>query len=728
MSASVAAAGAAAIAYYAYSRSRRVGGRDVIETHTSVEQAPNDWTGELFLFAEGLRYLYFETVARWPTADLFIGLVYLARQGLKDFPAKQVVAHGKRSNLRSLCGGEASKMKDDLLVLRRLLLYSQNLKFSRPVLLQEVWSELDLKPEDFLIYQPKAAVLKPAYVLVKDEKLKSVVLAVRGTHSVKDIFTSLTGACKPHHMVSSDGVVLGHSHFGMLAGARWILKETAPTIEAALAANPGYTLRITGHSMGGGAAAMLTMIIRAQYPSFGDAHCTSFACPGCMTLEIAKSCSDYVTTVVYGTDVVPTLSPAALDLLREDVAQSSWAHAFRKDVRSSNVVQAVEGRVRGLVASVSSLTITGLKGCYGGARKGGGSETTQEKSGSECDVLLGSESMRGEMEEGGRCCSTDGGCREIPVLDHSQQGKKTLLPVSNNAGLWEENQLMRELAEASQEITTESSDEEGPNQIAEGAAGRSSSFRDRISKFSSAFGGATQPRANAIAQWGKQTSFTVAQGAGSLWSQMWFRKQKLKNMNPDGEGDESRDDTTAVPPGSEASMPMDSSDVQGALENEEVEGVFDGRSVCNRDDIDDQEIEAQFGEGSVPHEVLWKRQLYPAGRILHLVPAFILNADHSVSPVVSDSEQPEDGVEIDGLLDGEGTSGDWYHPKESDLDREGGLIDENEKYVLFSDVPQEAYNRVRMSRSMVGDHFVPRYRGAIESLIEYLDETREAVL
>ena len=69
---------------------------------------------------------------------------------------------------------------------------------------------------------------------------------------------------KPHHLVQQSGVVIGYSHLGMLAAARWLLRATTPTLREALAANPGYSLRIVGHSMGGGTAAMLTMMLRDQ--------------------------------------------------------------------------------------------------------------------------------------------------------------------------------------------------------------------------------------------------------------------------------------------------------------------------------------------------------------------------------------------------------------------------------------------------------------------------------
>lgn len=79
-------------------------------------------------------------------------------------------------------------------------------------------------------------------------------------HVRQDMFTSLTGASKPHHIVDGAGVVLGYSHFGMLAAARWLLQQTAGELSQALADSPGYALRIVGHSLGGGTAAMLTMM------------------------------------------------------------------------------------------------------------------------------------------------------------------------------------------------------------------------------------------------------------------------------------------------------------------------------------------------------------------------------------------------------------------------------------------------------------------------------------
>lgn len=64
--------------------------------------------------------------------------------------------------------------------------------------------------------------------------------------------------------------------------------------------------------MGAGTAALLTMMLRETIPECAEARCYALACPACMTLELATACKDYVTSVVHGTDVVPTFSAGEL--------------------------------------------------------------------------------------------------------------------------------------------------------------------------------------------------------------------------------------------------------------------------------------------------------------------------------------------------------------------------------------------------------------------------------
>lgn len=71
--------------------------------------------------------------------------------------------------------------------------------------------------------------------------------------------------------------------------------------------------------MGGGTAALLTGLMREKVPGFEGARCWAIACPACMTLELARGCGEYVTTVVNGCDIVPTFCSGTIDSLREEV-------------------------------------------------------------------------------------------------------------------------------------------------------------------------------------------------------------------------------------------------------------------------------------------------------------------------------------------------------------------------------------------------------------------------
>lgn len=44
---------------------------------------------------------------------------------------------------------------------------------------------LDAEKEDVLMQEPRAGVLRPSFCLVRDDQLKMIVLAIRGTHSLK---------------------------------------------------------------------------------------------------------------------------------------------------------------------------------------------------------------------------------------------------------------------------------------------------------------------------------------------------------------------------------------------------------------------------------------------------------------------------------------------------------------------------------------------------------------
>lgn len=79
--------------------------------------------------------------------------------------------------------------------------------------------------------------------------MRCFLLLIRGTHSIKDTLTAVTGAVVPFHhsVVHERGVsnlVLGYAHCGMVAAARWIAKLASPCLIKALGEYTGYKIKV----------------------------------------------------------------------------------------------------------------------------------------------------------------------------------------------------------------------------------------------------------------------------------------------------------------------------------------------------------------------------------------------------------------------------------------------------------------------------------------------------
>ncbi|KAM3330395.1 hypothetical protein ACQJBY_026966 [Aegilops geniculata] len=97
---------------------------------------------------------------------------------------------------------------------------------------------------------------------------------------------------------------------------------------------------IVGHSLGGGTAALLTYILR-EHTEFSTTTCVAFAPASCMTWELAESGKHFVTTIVNGADLVPTVSTASIDDLRSEVTASSWLNDLRDQIQQTRFLNAV---------------------------------------------------------------------------------------------------------------------------------------------------------------------------------------------------------------------------------------------------------------------------------------------------------------------------------------------------------------------------------------------------
>lgn len=367
------AAGAAVLLYFFLSRrlsSGRMGGEDERTKSSRAfrrrisrrpAQAPATLFESISTLSETLRFTYSETLGKWPIGDLAFGINYfIRRQG--NLQVASVYAGNDSIQLK---GPEIlEELKNLLRLLTFCMLFS---KKTFPVFLESS----GFSQEDVLLHEPKAGLLKPAFTIIRDKDNKCFLLLIRGTHSIKDTLTAATGAVVPfHHFVLHDGgisnLVLGYAHCGMVAAARWIAKLCTPTLLKALEEYPEYKVKVVGHSLGGGTAALLTYILREQ-KEFSSSSCVTFAPAACMTWELAESGKHFITTVINGSDLVPTFSVSSLDDLRSEVSASSWLNDLRDQIEHTRVLNLFYRSATALGSRLPSIASTKAKVAGAGA-------------------------------------------------------------------------------------------------------------------------------------------------------------------------------------------------------------------------------------------------------------------------------------------------------------------------------------------------------------------------
>jgi singapore isolate B (sub-type 7) whole genome shotgun sequence assembly, scaffold_4 len=79
------------------------------------------------------------------------------------------------------------------------------------------------------------------------------------------------------------------------------------------------SLIITGHSLGGGIAALLSLCLQSQYPN----HCYAYDPPGqTLSPRLCELTIPYVTSIVTGDDCIPRLSGNAFVCLQDNIASA----------------------------------------------------------------------------------------------------------------------------------------------------------------------------------------------------------------------------------------------------------------------------------------------------------------------------------------------------------------------------------------------------------------------
>ncbi|KAB5557541.1 hypothetical protein DKX38_008450 [Salix brachista] len=189
-----------------------------------------------------------------------------------------------------------------------------------------------IRENNVLKFVKNSSVMRPGYYIAIDPKKKLVILGIRGTHTVYDLITDIVS--------SSDGELTfeGYStHFGTAEAARWFLSHEMGTIRKCLEKyEVGFRLRLVGHSLGAAIASLLAIMLRKKSPKelgFSPHIVTAvgYASPPCVSKELAESCSDFVINVVMQDDIIPKLSAASLERLRNEILQTDWMSVVEKE-------------------------------------------------------------------------------------------------------------------------------------------------------------------------------------------------------------------------------------------------------------------------------------------------------------------------------------------------------------------------------------------------------------
>lgn len=140
------------------------------------------------------------------------------------------------------------------------------------------------------------------YIAV-DHGKKQIIIAIKGTSTVSDVFTDLISKAIPHSVHGHQEI---RCHEGMYIAAKMMLDDTLHLIQNFFLPQ-NYKLIICGHSLGAGVSSLLGIFLKQEMPNL-EMQVYAFATPACASYEASENCQEYITAVVNNNDCVPRLS------------------------------------------------------------------------------------------------------------------------------------------------------------------------------------------------------------------------------------------------------------------------------------------------------------------------------------------------------------------------------------------------------------------------------------
>ncbi|KAK7292670.1 hypothetical protein RJT34_15521 [Clitoria ternatea] len=154
------------------------------------------------------------------------------------------------------------------------------------------------------------------YMIYLDHDHAEIILAVSGLNLAKEsdylvLLDNKLGRAEFHG---------GYVHNGLLKAAGWVFDAECEVLKELVAQNPSYMLIFTGHSLGAGVVALLTMLALHNRDKLGiqrnKIRCFAIAPPRCMSLNLAVRYADVINSVVLQDDFLPRTTTALEDVFK----------------------------------------------------------------------------------------------------------------------------------------------------------------------------------------------------------------------------------------------------------------------------------------------------------------------------------------------------------------------------------------------------------------------------
>eukprot|EP00536_Pseudo-nitzschia_multiseries_P006093 jgi/Psemu1/303843/fgenesh1_kg.125_\ len=141
------------------------------------------------------------------------------------------------------------------------------------------------------------------FFVAVDHANKAVVLSIRGTLTVREIMIDVAAFSRPF--------CGGEAHSQMANHAEKVWDQAKDLILELLLQNADYELIVTGHSLGGGAACLLNIMLHENNRELVNGRairCYAYAAPPVFAGDIAEDARNACTNYIHDEDVVPFLS------------------------------------------------------------------------------------------------------------------------------------------------------------------------------------------------------------------------------------------------------------------------------------------------------------------------------------------------------------------------------------------------------------------------------------